>query len=41
MSDATDNRSFGSVLTAINEFHKRTDYILDKIFFLIPIRLAY
>ena len=32
MSDATNNRSFGSGLTAINEVHKRIDYILDEIF---------
>ena len=32
MIDATDNKSFGLGLTAINEVRKRIDYILDDIF---------
>ena len=32
MGDATNNKSFGSVLTAINEVRKRKDFILDDIF---------
>ena len=31
-SNATDNKSFGSVLTATDEFCKRIYYILDGIF---------
>ena len=32
MSDATYNKSFDSILTAINEVRKRIDYTLDNIF---------
>ena len=32
MSAATDNKSFGSGLTSINEVRKRIDYIADDIF---------
>ena len=32
MSDVTNNKSFGSRLTAINEVCKRIDYILDHVF---------
>ena len=31
-SDATNNKSFGSELTAINEVRKRIDYTLNDIF---------
>ena len=33
MSDVTGNKSFGLVLTAINELRKRIYYILDDIYF--------
>ena len=32
MSDATDNKSFGSGLTKMSEVRKRIYYILDDIF---------
>ena len=32
MLDAIHNKSSGSGLTAINELHRRIDYILDNIF---------
>ena len=32
MSDATDNNSFHSVSTAINEVQKHIDYILENIY---------
>ena len=35
MSDATDNKSFGSGLTAINAVRKRIDYILGDIYFFL------
>ena len=37
MCDATNNNSFGLVLTVINEVHKRIDYIIEDIYiFLLP-----
>ena len=35
MSDAANNKSFGSGLTAINEVRKRIYYMLDDIFVLL------
>ena len=32
MSDATYNKSFDNVLTAMKELQKRIDYIIDHIF---------
>ena len=32
MINATNNKSFGSVLTAIKEVRTRIDYILDEIY---------
>ena len=34
LSDAANNKFFGSWLTDINEVRKRIDYILDVVFFL-------
>ena len=37
MNNVTNNKSFGSGLTGINEVRKRIDYILDNIFFFLQI----
>ena len=41
MWDATHNKSFGFVLTAIHEVRKRIDYINDNIFISFYQRLYY
>ena len=41
MSDATDNKSFGSGLTAINKVCKCMDYIIDGIYFLLKMFVRY